>query len=48
MNCNQGEDIESAIEITEEGVKEKDDSPFMPLIIVILLVGITSLFYKNK
>ena len=47
-NCNQGGDIESTIEITEEGVKKKDDSPFIPLIIVIFFLAIASLLYKKE
>lgn len=47
-NCNQGGDIESTIEITEEGVKEKDDSPFIPFLIVIFLLAIMSFLYNKK
>lgn len=47
-NCNQGGDIEKTIELTEECVKEKDDTPFIPLSLVILVVAITSLIYKKK
>ncbi len=47
-NCNQGGDIESTIEITEKGVKEKDDSSIIHLFLIIVFAAITSLIYKKK